>query len=458
MESAYWENRLIWIFSQPYYNMNGENRMKRFQQYKLVLRLAIPILCNYFVTTSFEFMDQTIVGHYSTQAYAAVGVISRLIYVLTGSFGIFTSAFHITAAKCLADQNEVAFEQTFRIALRCVHIIGGIFTGCILLFGKIICQNMLGLNGEVLNTAVAYLYPAGITLWMNLILFTFSAYYRNRLNTKISLISTIITTAVNLFFDYSLVYGRFGMPELGGSGAAWGSVIGLFAGILVYLVVYEIRDQNCQAKGQKICISQQRKSMIHLYIPLLIQDIMECSVFTMVLSAMIGRLMVTQIALYGLLDALGNMIVLPVFAFSQAGLTLAIQQDRRQKNSYCFIRSARIMAFAAVGGLGGITIRFPVQIVQLMIGDRTMDTHVAQMLPLIVLIQLIRVFYELDKTYLQGTGDENFVCQRSIVILMCSLVYLGILIYHYQVLGAYIGILITHMIFGICYHRRIRKR
>lgn len=431
--------------------------MKQLEQKKMIIRLAVPILCNYFITTSFEMMDQAIVGHYSTEAYAAVGVISKLMYVLTGSFGIFTSAFHITAAKCLAEQNDRAFQQTFRIAMCIVHMIGAVFLGGALIFGKIICQRVLGLTGDVLNIAVSYLYPAAITLWMNLVLFTFGAYYRNRLNTKISLWSTITSTGVNLFFDYSLVYGHFGLPELGGSGAAWGSVLGLGAGIVVYVYVYYRKDQSHNISGCKGEGSVIRNEMVKLYVPLLIQDLMECSVFTMVLSVMIARLSVAQMAAYQLLDVLGSMMVLPVFAFSSAGLTLSVQKKHEEVNSYTYIQSARGLALAAVMILGAGTMLFPTQICHAMVSDLTMNAEAARLLPLIVLIQLIRVVYELDKAYLQGNGDETYVCRTTIIISFVSLTYLAVLIKRYQVLGAYIGLLINHLIFFGCYRKRIIK-
>ena len=70
---------------------------------------------------------------------------------------------------------------------------------------------------------------------MNMLIFNFSVYFRNLKNTKISFYSTIISTSINIVFDYLFVFGKFGFPELGAKGAAIGSGLGLLAGLIIYV-------------------------------------------------------------------------------------------------------------------------------------------------------------------------------------------------------------------------------
>jgi Na+-driven multidrug efflux pump len=42
----------------------------------------------------------------------------------------------------------------------------------------------------------------------------------------------VAETLTNIFFDYGLIYGHFGLPELGFNGAAYASIIAEFAGML----------------------------------------------------------------------------------------------------------------------------------------------------------------------------------------------------------------------------------
>ena len=66
---------------------------------KDINRLVYPILLNYLLNSIFEILDQAIVGHYSSQSFALVGIASSMIYAVTGAFGIMSTVFNIIAAE-----------------------------------------------------------------------------------------------------------------------------------------------------------------------------------------------------------------------------------------------------------------------------------------------------------------------------------------------------------------------
>ncbi len=54
---------------------------------------------------------------------------------------------------------------------------------------------------------------------------------------KYLIIGTATEAVSNVFFDYGLIYGKFGMPQMGFNGAAYASIISEFAGLAVIFVV-----------------------------------------------------------------------------------------------------------------------------------------------------------------------------------------------------------------------------
>ena len=57
--------------------------------------------------------------------------------------------------------------------------------------------------------------------------------------TKLLVWSTLAETASNIFFDYGLIYGHFGLPEIGFNGAAYASIIAEGIGLVViYLIIH----------------------------------------------------------------------------------------------------------------------------------------------------------------------------------------------------------------------------
>jgi putative MATE family efflux protein len=59
--------------------------------------------------------------------------------------------------------------------------------------------------------------------------------------TKLLIIGTGVEAAVNVLFDYSLIYGKLGMPALGFNGAAYASIIAEIAGLLVIFLVIRLK-------------------------------------------------------------------------------------------------------------------------------------------------------------------------------------------------------------------------
>lgn len=56
-------------------------------------------------------------------------------------------------------------------------------------------------------------------------------------NSRYLIIGTATEAVTNVFFDYALIYGKFGMPALGFDGAAYSSIISEFMGLAVIFVV-----------------------------------------------------------------------------------------------------------------------------------------------------------------------------------------------------------------------------
>ncbi len=57
---------------------------------------------------------------------------------------------------------------------------------------------------------------------------------------KYLIIGTATEAVTNVFFDYGLIYGKFGMPQMGFDGAAYASIISEFAGLAVIFIVIRL--------------------------------------------------------------------------------------------------------------------------------------------------------------------------------------------------------------------------
>lgn len=291
---------------------------------KILIKMSLPILMNYLIMTLFEVIDKAIVGNYSTEGFAAIGVAANFIYLVTGALGVLSAAYNIIAAQFWGKNDKKQFNATFKTVMVITIVIGTLIIALSFVGGRLLFEKVYGLKNGILLLALDYFYIASVTVMMNMIIFNFSVYFRNMKNTKISFYSTIVSTVINIAFDYALVYGRFGLPELGVKGAAIGSVIGLSGGILVYLIKFKAdKEKMIKIKADK----EVAKRIIKLYIPLLAQDIVEGTIFTMILTSFISRMSVINIATYNLLETIIGAVALPMFALSSSAITLALQKS-----------------------------------------------------------------------------------------------------------------------------------
>ena len=291
---------------------------------------------------------------------------------------------------------------------------------------------------------------------MNMIIFNFSVYFRNMKNTKISFYSTIVSTVINIAFDYALVYGRFGLPELGVKGAAIGSVIGLSGGILVYLIKFKAdKEKMIKIKADK----EVAKRIIKLYIPLLAQDIVEGTIFTMILTSFISRMSVINIATYNLLETIIGAVALPMFALSSSAITLALQKSfsKDRKDTLRIINTAISISILMIVSLGNIILLFPRGTMAIISKDNLVIDKAERVLLFAIIAVILKTFTVVYKSFLQGINNESFVFKSTVIISFLSLFWIYALVRIYGLRGIYIGIAINNMIFSIIYFKRIRN-
>ena len=418
---------------------------------KILIKMSLPILMNYLIMTLFEVIDKAIVGNYSTEGFAAIGVAANFIYLVTGALGVLSAAYNIIAAQFWGKNDKKQFNATFKTVTVITIVIGTLIIALSFVGGRLLFEKVYGLKNGILLLALDYFYIASVTVMMN-----FSVYFRNMKNTKISFYSTIVSTVINIAFDYALVYGRFGLPELGVKGAAIGSVIGLSGGILVYLIKFKAdKEKMIKIKADK----EVAKRIIKLYIPLLAQDIVEGTIFTMILTSFISRMSVINIATYNLLETIIGAVALPMFALSSSAVTLALQKSfsKDSKDTLRIINTAISISILMIVSLGNIILLFPRVTMAIISKDNLVIDKAERVLLFAIIAVILKTFTVVYKSFLQGINNESFVFKSTVIISFLSLFWIYALVRIYDLRGIYIGIAINNMIFSIIYFKRIRN-
>ena len=202
--------------------------------YKMVLTIAIPIMIQNGITNFVGFLDNIMIGQVGTDQMSGVSIVNQLMFVFNVCiFGIISAA-GIFGAQFYGKGDHEGLRDTFRFRF-IVCILAGVLA--ILLFitkgdtlislylhegsatGNI--QNTLQFGKKYLLVMMAGLIPFAIGQ-------AYSSTLRETGETILPMIAGIIAVFVNLILNYILIFGNFGAPALGVSGAAMATIISRF--------------------------------------------------------------------------------------------------------------------------------------------------------------------------------------------------------------------------------------
>ncbi|MCY7107539.1 MATE family efflux transporter [Streptococcus oralis] len=191
-------------------------------KFVLFLKIFFPILIYQFANYSASFVDTTMTGQYNTMDLAGVSTATSLwnpfFTFLTGIVSAMVPIIghHLGRGK----KEEVAsdFYQFIYLAFG----LSLVLLGMVVFLAPPVLTN-IGLEAQVAAVAVSYLWYLSIGI-IPLLLFSVIRSLLDSLGlTKLSMYLMLLLLPLNSGFNYLLIYGAFGFPELGGAGAGLGT-------------------------------------------------------------------------------------------------------------------------------------------------------------------------------------------------------------------------------------------
>lgn len=211
--------------------------MKKNTFLKTVLGIAVPVALQSMLQSSFAMIDQLMVGQLGSTAVAAVEVAGRPAFIYSVVIGAISAIAGIMIAQYLGMKDAEAADKSLSVNLAAAVLLALIFTALCLLLSK----SIVGIyteDPEIIGTGKAYLrwiswiyLPMGISS-------VFAVMIRCLDKAVYPLYAGIASAAVNTGLNYILIFGRFGFPAFGVTGAAMASVISQFLNLVLILFLF----------------------------------------------------------------------------------------------------------------------------------------------------------------------------------------------------------------------------
>ena len=189
--------------------------------YAMVMAVVVPIIVQNAVSNFVNLLDNLMVGRIGTDQMSGVAIANQLFYVFNLSiFGAVSGAGIFTAQYHGADNVE-GVRASFRYKLYAGLLLTAVAAALFLCAGPQLVslylndgsdparvQRTLGFAMDYLRVMLFGLLPFAVTQ-------CYASTLRETGETAMPMIAGIVAVLVNLLFNYLLIFGKFGFPELG---------------------------------------------------------------------------------------------------------------------------------------------------------------------------------------------------------------------------------------------------
>ncbi len=208
---------------------------------KQLISLTFPIFIETLLVMLLGFMDILMLSKVSDNAVAAVGLANQILLLVNMVFMLGVLGATVVCSQYIGARNDHAFIQTTGVALVYNFLIG-IFFGLIFIFFTPQIMLLLDVKSELAPKTGIYFEIVGGLSVLTCLNLTLSAILRSCNLAHYPMFVSIVVNITNIIGNYSLIFGKFGLPELGVQGAAISTVCSRLVACM--LLFYALKKQK----------------------------------------------------------------------------------------------------------------------------------------------------------------------------------------------------------------------
>ena len=205
---------------------------------RAILALGLPLIGGHLAQFAIGLTDAVMLGWYGVEALAAITLAGTFFFVLFLMGSGFAWAVMPMVAAFAAEDDETSLRRVTRMGLW-LSVLFAALSMPLLWFSEPILL-ALGQDSGVAADAAAYLRVAGWGIFPALLVMVIKSYLAAMERTQIVLWTLVVAAVVNGVANWALIFGNWGAPELGLTGAAIASIVtqGVsLLGVVIYAVL-----------------------------------------------------------------------------------------------------------------------------------------------------------------------------------------------------------------------------
>lgn len=437
--------------------------------YRDVILIAWPSLVELILTQLTSMADQVMVGRLPGQeginALAAVGLAAQPKFLLMTMIQAMNVGATAMVARFRGQQDQAGANRVFKHAMLLNAIMSALFMAVGLVFSGPMIRFMggTGISEETITQGVIYLniqLYGFIPLCLGI---TVTAALRGIGDTRTPMLYNTLANIINLFFNYVMIYGHFGVPKMGVAGASWATIIGQTAAFFIAMAV-ALRKKHYVYLDFKEKFTFDKRLMgrvVGIGVPSMMEQLF-LRAGIIIYTQQVTGLGDTIFATHQVCMNVQSLTFMMGQAFANAATTLMGQSIGKRRYDMCavYMRRTRNLGIASSFILMALMILFNRQIIAIFKNTPEIVDMGAPILILLAASQPFQADQFIVAGGLRGAGDTRFpAVVMAVTVLGARTVICIILVnvFHLGLWGAWIALVSDQLLRTVLMALRYRS-
>lgn len=428
--------------------------------------VAGPVVLSQVGNAIVQLVDTFMVGQLGTVPLAAVSFASAVFFVgFVFANGLVMSVTPIVG-QLYADGDKERMGSV--IVNQVVYsLLVGLFGMSVLLVMRYVMPSM-GQDAAVVEYAVPYFTVIAVSVFPNTVFMSLKQVFEGLGNTSVAMVITVIGNVVNILFNWILIYGKFGFPEMGMLGAGVSTLISRIL-MPVMFVVYICFSDRWRVYFPRVSFARldggTLRELLTVGVPIALHVMMEMGAFA--LSAiMMGWFDPVALAGHQIASNMSNMLFMVVLGISAATtIRVSHQYGARDYDAMRMAANASIhICLAANAIMGTLLIVFRRSVAGIFTDDQAVIELGSQLLIMAGIFQLSDGMQAVGAGILRGLKDVQvtmYVAFLAYVVINLPLGYLMAFVAGVGPIGIWMGFIgglsVAAILFRVRYLRDFKR-
>ena len=198
--------------------------------------LAGPIFIETLLVMMLGAVDTFMLSRHSDNSVAAVGVVNQLMNLIFLLFEVISLGTSILCSQYIGAKRRDKVIQVVGISIVFNLISGLLVSTCLFFFAEDLLL-LMGLRPDLMADGLPYMKIVGGFAFFQALSLSLSASLRSADKAKYPMYVSVVVNILNIIGNYTLIFGKFGMPALGVEGAAISTSFCRFVSVTILMIV-----------------------------------------------------------------------------------------------------------------------------------------------------------------------------------------------------------------------------